>query len=336
MQHIANGMLFPNTGSEFEKIAFLIKLLDLKGDTSKITLKTMAGGITNSVYMLKTPTKKSIVRIYGNNTEQIIDRVSEQANIRKANLIKIYASFDNGMVCSFQEGRTIDVPMMSDPLISDKLARKLALLHKSTYFENNTKNIVFDRILNFINKTNPEFEKNGKKVDIEALLHTFSILKNEITALMRNRPLALTHNDLLSGNILWDGEDVGFVDYEYSGYTWPEYDIANHFLEWCGFELDLTRFPSYQQQICFIKIYLTNLYGKEPEQKEVEQWQTRVDKLVHLSHLFWGSWAFFQAANSSVNFPYFEYGLWRIKLINFNLPLKEGHPLLKNQLVTVN
>lgn len=330
---MTEALEFPNDGSDTEKMTFLSKVLGLDYEFSKVQLKRMSGGITNSVYLLKTPVKNSIVRIFGRNTDLIINRKSELENIKAANLIKIYATFENGMVCSYQDGRSIDVPMMADPVISDKLAKQLGLLHKSTYFNDNKKNEIFDRIDNFINHINPDFKKDGKEIDIEDLNHRFTILRQEVEVLMKGRPLCLTHNDLLAGNILWDGKDVGFVDYEYSGYTWPEFDIANHFLEWCGFELDLTRFPSIEQQKHFLRIYLSSLYGEEQSEEVVSQWQQRVEKLVHLSDMFWGSWAFFQAANSTVKFPYFEYGTWRIKLMDYNLPLPEDHELLKSQLV---
>ena len=330
---MTESLIFPNQASDKEKLAFLSKILDLKFDSSKVQLKQMSGGITNSVYLLKTPEKKSIVRVYGRNTDMIINRAQEQANIRTANLIKIYATFENGMICSYQEGRPIDVPMMSDPVISDRVAKTLGIFHRSSYFKKVTKNEVFDRIQVFINQTDPELTKNGQHIDMEDIIHRFTILKQEISVLMKDRPLCLSHNDLLAGNILWDGKEVGFVDYEYSGYTWPEYDIANHFLEWCGFELDLARFPSVEQQKHFLRIYLKALYSKEVDEEEVAQWQQRVEKLVHLSHLFWGTWGYFQAANSTVNFPYFEYATWRIKLIDYELPLEKGHELLKSQLV---
>ena len=330
---MSETLVFPNTASDKEKLAFLSKVLNIPVDSSKVYLKQMSGGITNSVYMLKTPEKKSVVRIFGNNTDRIIDRAEEQENMKTANLIKIYATFENGMVCSFQEGRSIDVPMMSDPVISDRLAKKLGLFHRSTFFKKHGHNEVFDRIQTFIDQTNPDLTKNGVQIDMEDIKHRFTILQKEVNVLMKDRPICLTHNDLLAGNILWDGKDVGFVDYEYSGYTWPEYDIANHFLEWCGFELDLARFPSVEQQKHFLRIYLKTLFSKVPEEEEVDQWQQRVEKLVHLSHLFWGTWGYFQEANSTVKFPYFEYATWRIKLMDYHLPLNEGHELLKSQLV---
>jgi ethanolamine kinase len=44
----------------------------------------------------------------------------------------------------------------------------------------------------------------------------------------------LCHCDLLATNIVLDKSKVEFIDFEYSCYTWFEYDIANHFFEWCG------------------------------------------------------------------------------------------------------
>ena len=52
------------------------------------------------------------------------------------------------------------------------------------------------------------------------------------------------HNDLLAGNVLLlDADGTGrrrvqLIDYEYAGYNYCGYDLANHFCEYAGFDGD--------------------------------------------------------------------------------------------------
>ena len=327
---------FPLQGTSIDKINFLLKVLNLNDDPNRIKLKTMSGGITNTVYLLVTPSKKAVVRVFGRNTDKIIDRDEEQQNIKKVNQINVYATLSNGLICSYLDGRPIDVPMMADPVISDQVAKSLGQMHRVNYHEIGHYNIIFDRIQNFIDKIDPDYINNGEKIDLDDLQRKFENIRNNLEVELSTSPILLCHNDLLSGNILWDGSKIGFVDYEYSGYTWAEFDLANHFNEWCGFELDLYRFPKEEQQKRFIKIYLKNLIQEEPDFELIEQWYQKINLILPLSHLFWGCWSYFQAVNSSVQFPYFEYAKWRIALIDIQLPLPEGHHLLNGQLVLNN
>ena len=140
-------------------------------------------------------------------------------------------------------------------------------------------------------------------------------------------------------------ETVNICDYEYSSYTWPEFDIANHFWEHCGFECELSRFPSFEQQSEFLFHYLSALYKgskyeqifhTEKGQRIIQKWISKIQLLVNLSHLFWGIWGFFQAINSDVKFPYFKYAETRIMLMIYSLPLPSDHQLCQDPLVSLS
>lgn len=49
-------------------------------------------------------------------------------------------------------------------------------------------------------------------------------------------PSVYCHNDLLLTNILYDSQrsTVTFIDFEYTGFNYQAYDIANHFAEFAG------------------------------------------------------------------------------------------------------
>lgn len=76
----------------------------------------------------------------------------------------------------------------------------------------------------------------------ESLLPTKQQLRTEFNDLYYEvskieSPVVFAHNDLLLGNILYDGSGenkIIFIDYEYADYNFQAYDIGNHFDEFAG------------------------------------------------------------------------------------------------------
>jgi ethanolamine kinase len=322
---------FPSAGTDAERIAFIQQALNLPDSTHKMRLKQMAGGITNTVYLFESSAGRQVVRVYGNRTDVIIDREAELRNIATIGFISVLATFANGIIVTYQDGRAIDLPMMGDSLISSGIASVVAKFHKVTIGLPGHRNEIFDKIETFLGGLNPAI------VDVFEFRARLQRMRVDLEKELHDSQLALCHNDLLAGNILWDGDarEIRVVDFEYCLWTWPEFDIANHFFEWCGFECDMSRFPSVERQKEWIGIYLTHLKGENPDAGTVDRWQRRVEMLVPLSGLFWGYWGFFQDQNSEVQFPYGEYAKIRTMLAELRLPLPEGHEFLAAPLVQV-
>ncbi|KAH0789364.1 putative choline/ethanolamine kinase [Histomonas meleagridis] len=320
--------VFPAKATREEQKAFLIKALGIRDDPSQVQIKSMKGGITNQVFSLFTPSKKYVVKVFGDGSGEIINRKEELEHIRKINLTKIYAQYPNCVVLSYQEGVPLKPYMMGTPEIADKMAILLGKFHSATLPESPTnENTMFQIIQNFIEKIDPSFVSNVEGCSIKELNELLENMKNKLSTMMEGCDVVLCHNDLLAGNILWDGDELSVIDYEYSSYTWPHFDIANHFFEWCGFEIDLNNYPSYEQQSRFLYLYLKSLYGFEPDEKTVQSWITRIEAIVPLTCLYWGTWGIFQACKSTIDFPYLEYAKKRLLFTKIGLPLPQGHPL---------
>lgn len=80
------------------------------------------------------------------------------------------------------------------------------------------------------------------------------------------KDVVFAHQDLLSGNILhnpsWDR--VQLIDFEYGGYNFRGFDIANHFCEHCGFDPDyVNAYPTKDTQLHFFRAYFGALKGLE-------------------------------------------------------------------------
>lgn len=95
-------------------------------------------------------------------------------------------------------------------------------------------------------------------------------------------------------SLLINSENIYFIDYEYGAYNYNTFDIANHFCEWCGFELVYEQYPSKEKQYEFFKSYLKRLDGREfhmirsilncsgdPSESELEKWYTDVRRSHH-------------------------------------------------------
>jgi len=136
--------------------------------------------------------------------------------------------------------------------------------------------------------------------------------------------IVLGHQDLLSGNILYnDGWDrVQIIDFEYGGYNYRGFDIANHFCEYAGFSSDFENdFPNKNKQLYFIRHYLEavspELFQELQTQNQLERFlneaYTFINHFTCASHLFWGSWAIIQSKYSPIDFDFLHYSQVRLQ-----------------------
>uniref|UniRef100_A0A915KPI0 ethanolamine kinase n=1 Tax=Romanomermis culicivorax TaxID=13658 RepID=A0A915KPI0_ROMCU len=198
------------------------------------------------------PKKDRIVfRIYGAKTELIIDRKCEQLcmNIAFRNDLSppLYCTFDNGIVYGFVPGRVIDTKGVRDITISRLIARKLAKFHSikiSQYIENKMLDfhipVFFRLIRRFLAAWKDRFGDPSSqnkfvgtfvsKADIE-----LEVVFIEAAFERLKSPVVFCHNDLLLNNIIYNNNEIGFIDFEYAGPNFQSFDIANHFAEFAGF-----------------------------------------------------------------------------------------------------
>ena len=152
-----------------------------------------------------------------------------------------------------------------------------------------------------------------------------------------NISVSFCHNDLLPGNIIWNGNEIRLIDFEYASYNYASYDIANHFCEYAGFDCDWQSLPTVEEQRLWIKEYLkcrkvasagTNLNANsnsnvtEDENGNSNVTEDAVDRMlkevqmfVPYCHLFWGLWAVKQGEISDVDFDYLQYAAKRLSQI---------------------
>merc|ERR1712137_1241499 len=123
-------------------------------------------------------------------------------------------------------------------------------------------------------------------------------------------PLVFCHLDLNIPNILYDGEDVHFIDVEYAGPTYAAFDIANHFVQFVGVEedpLDWERwYPDREYQLSWIRTYLEAIAAPSSE-ADVEEMYHLVQKFLLCSHLQWGAWNMVMASVSNLQLDFADW-----------------------------
>ncbi|KAM1508319.1 hypothetical protein ACFX10_017647 [Malus domestica] len=124
-----------------------------------------------------------------------------------------------------------------------------------------------------------------------------------------NAPVVFAHNDLLSGNIMFNDEEdkLYVIDFEYGSYNYRGFDIGNHFNEYAGYECDYSLYPNKDEQYHFLRHYIQPENQQEVSDKELEALYVEANTYMLASHLYWALWGIIQAKFSPINFDYLGY-----------------------------
>ena len=309
-----------DTEENFNKGVFYVlkKMIPEFKDASDkdISIFHFSEGITNKI-ICATNLKnnfKVILRTYGAFTEYIIDRDNELIVMNNSPKIKIYGTFLNGLIYSYIEGRTISIGDLIDIKTFNQTAKAIAGHHKLSPPIKKVP-ILFITLRKWISNVPLEYiEPEKKAYDINSIKKELVFMEENL----KNRSdVVFCHNDLLLKNFIKNDKSVELIDYEYSGYSYRAFDLANHFNEWCGFELVWENFPSEDTQRRFLKEYLKEFYDNKKNESDLEK---EIDKMIEdikwfdlASNFYWGTWALIQAALSSIDFNYCDYGRLRFK-----------------------
>ncbi|MQM04741.1 hypothetical protein Taro_037542, partial [Colocasia esculenta] len=212
-------------------------------DETHFLIETVSGGITNlcsgnGIAVLKASIREEkgndaslTVRLYGPNTDFVIDRKRELKAIRYLSSAgfgaKLLGLFANGMVQSFIDARTLSPPDMSKPKLAAKIARELRKFHQ-VEIPGSKEPQLWNDIFKFLDKgyfsitmINSfgtagaiKFDDIEKQTRYESI--SFEEIHNEITQLkdltdLLDAPVVFCHNDLLSGNLMLNDDEGQFL-----------------------------------------------------------------------------------------------------------------------------
>lgn len=208
----------------------------------EISVRSLKGGITNSLYTLtpnKDEEKTVIVRIYGEGTSVFVDRAAENivfSTLSKRGIgPKFYGTFRNGRVEGFCDAKTLKPEEMSKKELYPKTSTAIAQFHCQIIEEINQDAMLWSKLDSFFDlaqdamrspkKTLNYIDSNSDSNDLESMREESKRLKINMeatekllttkleTTTSRQERLkiegaifgfdtVLCHNDLLAGNIL--------------------------------------------------------------------------------------------------------------------------------------
>ncbi|KAF6152726.1 hypothetical protein GIB67_021386 [Kingdonia uniflora] len=311
-------------------------------DDSRFSVETVSGGITN--LLLKLTIREDdgddvflTVRLYGPNTEYVIDRKRELQAIGYLSAAgfgaELLGVFGNGMVQTFINARTLSPSDMKDPKLAAEIARQLSKFHQVEIPCSREPQLWSD-IFKFLEKASVlQFEEDEKRKKYEMI--SFDEVSEAVTQLkdltdLLKAPVVFAHNDLLSGNLMVndDEEKLYFIDFEYGSYSYRGYDIANHFNEYAGFDCDYSLYPDTEAQYHFFKHYLHPDRPEEVSEEDQKALYVETNSYKLASHLYWALWALIQAKMSQIDFDYLEYFFLRYK--EYNKQKEESFSLVRS------
>ena len=263
-------------------------------------------GITNIIYKIITSNNTYILRIYGNKTDQIINRNNEKLimnYLSKFNLApKIINDFPNLRIEEFFNGKNNICPSK----YQYSLCKTLVKIHNLP-FNSNFPNF-WNNFNHFkINAFNPYSDQ------INIIINNIKSFKNEYW----NQEV-LGHGDLTIGNILYENENqnenIKLIDFEYSCILPRAFELANHLCEYYGLDYNHLNYPSKDIRINLIKNYIIN--DKINNIQFNDNFLYIIDQYSLVSHYFWGCWSIIQSKISNIDFNYNEYAVHRFNLFN--------------------
>lgn len=288
--------------------------------SEQINFKVFTNGITNKLIGCWTKENANdivLIRIYGQNTDLLIDREAETKNfklLQKAGYApQLYSIFLNGLAYEYVPGEILDVLTVRCPKVYPLVAKMLAKVHLVKCEDN--KPVLWDKLKKYLSLV-PNTYSSAVKQTLFAetfpegisLLHSeVQILEQELSHLKSK--VVFCHNDLLLANIIHNNRKVTFIDYEYAACNYQAYDIGNHFAEFAGVSnVDYSYYPDRDLQYEWLKIYLEEFNSQSGvTQKEIEDLYVQVNKFALVSHVFWALWALVQAEHSTIEFDFIGY-----------------------------
>ncbi|GMH04508.1 hypothetical protein Nepgr_006348 [Nepenthes gracilis] len=288
---------------------------------SHFSVETVSGGITN--LLLKVTAKETngntvslTVRLYGPNTDYVINRERELQAIRYLSAAgfgaKLLATFGNGVVQSFINARTLTPPDMRNPKLAAEIAKQLRQFHEVDIPGSKEPQLWIDIDKFFDRACSLRFDDHDKQMKYDSIsfkeIHSEVFQLKELTDCL-NAPVVFAHNDLLSGNLMLNEEEgkLHLIDFEYGSCNYRGYDIGNHFNEYAGYDCDYSLYPTKDEQYHFFRHYLSSDAPDMVTDSDLESLHVEANTFMLASHLYWALWALIQAKISPIDFDYLGY-----------------------------
>uniref|UniRef100_A0A4W4H396 ethanolamine kinase n=1 Tax=Electrophorus electricus TaxID=8005 RepID=A0A4W4H396_ELEEL len=262
---------------------------------------------------------------------------------------KLYGIFPQGRLEQYIPSRKLNTEELRIPSISAEIAEKIARFHQMRMPFNKEPKWLFGTMKKYMSQVQRlTFTRETHLRKFTCLMsHNLPQEMESLRCLLESTPspVVFCHNDLQEGNILLlsghddtDKQKLMLIDFEYSSYNYRGFDIGNFFCEWmydynCDtspfFKASTNNYPTKDEQMYFIKTYLSESDSGLENLSDEDQQKLREDMLVEInrfalaSHFFWGLWSMIQAKISTIEFGYLDYAMARFSAY-FELKKKLG------------
>jgi thiamine kinase-like enzyme len=270
-----------------DKLSAILRAIpQLAGATN---VSPLAGGITNHNYRIDVGKDSFVLRIAGENTAQLgIDRGREHACAAAAAEwgvgaeVVAYLPEQQALVTRFVPGRVLSPEDLSCPEVLTRAATAIARLHSGAAFPGTFSPLsVIDDYVQLAQQ---------KQVALPRRLQEALRSIDELSvAAGADGEMCPCHNDLLSANLIDDGQQIRIIDWEYAG-------MGNRFFDLGNFAENHELSSGQEQE--FLRAY----FGRE-----VPHALHRLRAMRKISALRESTWGFAQAGISRLDFDFLQY-----------------------------
>ncbi|KAJ1790868.1 hypothetical protein LPJ59_005087 [Coemansia sp. RSA 2399] len=344
--------------------------------------RMMRASVNNQQQETTLMPRKYILRVYGAGLDEILSREKELYWLSQLAPLgigaPIYSIFGNGRIEEYLESTTLTKDDNYDSSTSKHIAQRMSELHTlvSHYHpygsgNPNSKEAVYlngqpelwASVDAWMQLVQSKWQEVRRKCDSNAqcaeILDKWPVLVQAVRKYKTHveqeahSPIVFAHNDMQNSNILRldrTGELV-IIDFEYAGYNYRGFDIANHLRTWmnsydpsrCLHYLDLTQYPTVEQRRGFMQAYVRtkafiddnvmagasvvksglaqpaeelhpSSLSKDRICEEAEALDREVAFFLPASYMYWGVWGLLQACSSVTDIDYTVYSAQRLSM----------------------
>lgn len=275
----------------------------------------LLGGLSNNLELIGPIGNKKIRRVFGKNTNILVNRNDEYLVMKNISDIglgpKIFENGENERIEEYLEGykTCISDQIISDGDILTNIFRAYKKIGTIDIPGLKKKSLVIRRLSTWTKAAN-RIDSSHKEIYTKANNLIITIILT-----CSNDAIKLCHNDLVAGNIMTNPDkEIKFIDFEYAGYNYPLYDIAN-FLTELSIDYSGSRFCD--KEVCMDKL-LPVIYGLVKDDITINGQEISYDNFVKkiriftmCCHFLWGVWSVIKSVGMENNFDYKSYANYR-------------------------
>jgi thiamine kinase-like enzyme len=196
--------------------------------SSAVDPRPLAGGITNTNFVVEDRGQRFVVRIGDDIPIHGVMRFNELAAARAAHAAGISPEVvynESGlMVIRYIEGRTLTEQQVREPHNLDRIVSLLRCCHDDIPRHFNGPALVFWPFHVCRNYIRTARDGNSR---LGGMLPRFLEIIEALEQTVGDIRLVFGHNDLLAANFIDDGRRLWLLDWDYAGYNTALFDLAN-------------------------------------------------------------------------------------------------------------